>query len=216
MALITNNKLKEEIKKFNKKFLNYYLERNKYNIKKYKYREVANTLPYLAFVINRVYKVGDKSIVEIFNTTQITDTFYNFFFSETTQREFNDIAKREFKTDDFKNSLLNLFNDISKKISDLLFKELDVISSTIDKSVLTNMICLTMSYFYTDDIIGDFGPDIDALLSDEIEYNRNVELFTLKLEYFKQLQEIIMVADPHTFNYLICGINMISKDHNGK
>ena len=215
MALITNNKIKQEIKKFNNKFLKFYLDKNKYHLKKYKYREVLYTLPYLAFVINRVYTEDDKSIFELFNTCQITNEFYDFYFLETTQHALYDLHHNEFKIEDFKNGVFKLFNSFSEKLATKFYTEFESIRNQVKKSILANLICLLMSYFYTDDIIGNFGPDINKLISDEKEYEKNVDLFALKLEYFKRIQQIIIEADPHTFNYLICGLNMISKDHKG-
>ena len=70
-----------------------------------------------------------------------------------------------------------------------------------------------MCYLYVDDVIGNFSYDINKMLKNEAEYNRNVNLFQLKLQIFKSLQEIIVEADQHMFSYLIVGINMISKGH---
>ena len=213
MALITNSMLKEEIKKFNRKFLKSYLSNNNYRLKKYKYQEVLYTLPYLAFVFNRSYMKDAKEVYKLFSVSHITDVFYDFYFLETTQHTLYDLDNNEFKIEEFKKSIFKLFSDFSEKLADMLHQEIEAIRNNIKKSTLTNLICLLMSYFYTDDIIGNFGPDINKLTANEQEYNKNVDLFTLKLEYFKQIQEIIIEADPHTFNYLICGINMISKDH---
>ena len=169
MALITNNKLKKEIEKYNKRFLKFYLAKNKYKLKKYKYKEVLYTLPYLAFVINRVYVDDHKSLYDLLNNGQITDTFYNFYFLESTQHAFYDLQHAEFNIEEYKNNVLKLFCGFSEKLAEMLCSEFEKVQHGIQKSILSDLICLLMSYFYTYEIIGDFGPNMNKMLQDEAE-----------------------------------------------
>ena len=182
MALITNNKLKNQIiKKYHKKLLKFYFKEHKHKLRKYKYKEVLYTLPYLGFVIHYVYHTDQASTVNAFNNTLITKKFYDFYFADNTQKALIDIASSEFEFKDYQNRLYKLFFEFSDKLADVFWDELQHLAKVEKKPNLTQLIYLLMCYFYTDDIIDDFGPDINKLMSDKKKYNRNVDLFQLKL-----------------------------------
>ena len=202
-------------KKFNSCFLKPYVRKHNLKLRNYKYKETLYLVPYFMYLCDYLWIRDPKKTIEMFGNTTIPKVFYDFFFSKTTQQTIYETNGKKFCLDEYENIVNDLFHSVSEDLSQRFWSEFKQFKQFNSRSVLTDLICTLLSYFYTDDIIEDFGPDINKLIVDNDQYAKKVQLFTLKLKYLKQVQNILKEIDPTHANFLIIGINVISKDHKG-
>ena len=208
-----NKILNELVNKYHKPYLKKYLEQNALNISKYPYQEVLYVVPILAFIYNRLWIKNIKGTQKLFNESNLHKIFYDFYFSEDTQNKINEIISLKHGKDIYKEKLLQLFSNIAVKMGKKIYIDFKTMKKMTEIKVLWEFISVLSSYFFTDDLIGEFDKSIDKMLANKYEYERNVSLFSIKLEYLKQIHNFVLNMSPDSYNDVLVAINLVTKSH---